>query len=98
MRGRSIRVMGLLGMLVSTWPASGLTQPVVFAIVQDRIYRAGVFLVVDALVENKSTRKVEAAEVSVEFYTFFDELVRVEHTPSLPRLLSDPAKLPRCES
>jgi hypothetical protein len=50
----------------------------VFTIVQDRIYRSGVFFVVDALVENRSTSRVEGVEVLVEFYNFFDELLRVE--------------------
>ncbi|MGH7331350.1 MAG: hypothetical protein ACREKS_01120 [Candidatus Rokuibacteriota bacterium] len=57
-----------------------MAQPLAFAIVQDRVYRAGVFLAVDALVENQSPRNVEGTEVLVEFYNFFDELVRVEPT------------------
>ena len=54
---------------------------------QDRAYRLGVFLVVDALVENTSPRRVEAVEISLEFYNFFDELVSVEHTIVRPVIL-----------
>jgi hypothetical protein len=59
----------------------------VFAIVQDRIYRNGVFFVIDALVENRSTSRVEGVEVLVEFYNFFDELLRVEQSGFSPSTL-----------
>ncbi len=74
-------------MLTPLYPALSVAQPLAFAIVQDRVYRAGVFLVVDALVENQSPRNVEGAEVLVEFYNFFDELVRVEPTTLIPATL-----------
>jgi len=56
-------------------------------IVQDRVYRQGVFLVVDAVVENVSPRRVDWAEVSVEFHNFFDELLSAEHTVLQPPTL-----------
>ncbi len=83
----TLRAISLSLVLVFVLATNGLAQPVVLAIVQDRTYRAGVFLVVDALIENKSPGNVEAAEVSVEFYTFFDELVRVEHSLLAPTTL-----------
>jgi hypothetical protein len=51
----------------------------VLTVRQDRIYRAGVFLIVDALIENTSSRTVERAEVLVELYDHSGELLRVEH-------------------
>lgn len=86
MAGRSPGAAGLLAML-SLAPAVSTAQPAALAIVQDRVYRAGVFLVVDALVENHAPGTVEGAEVLVEFYTFFDELVRVEPTTLIPATL-----------
>jgi hypothetical protein len=71
---------GSVAMLAA--PLAGEAQKeaqAVFTIVQDRIYRSGVFFVIDALVENRSTNRAEGVEVLVEFYNFFDELLRVEH-------------------
>ncbi len=48
-------------------------------VVQDRVSRLGAFLLVDAIVENTTAGPIEAAEVSVEFSSFFDELLGVEH-------------------
>ena len=42
----------------------------VFTVVQDRVYRSGVFLVIDALVENRSAARAESVEIMVEFYNF----------------------------
>ena len=56
-------------------------------VIQDRAYRVGVFLVVDAIVANVAQARVDDAEVSVEFYTFFDELVSLEHTLIRPPTL-----------
>lgn len=61
--------------------------PSALRVVQDRIYRLGVFLTVDALVENMTPARVDWAEVSVEFYNFFDELLSVEHTVIRPPTL-----------
>ncbi len=85
--GRSIGAVSLLAMLMPLYPAPSVAQPLALAIVQDRVYRAGVFLVVDALVANQSPRRVEAADVSVEFCNFFDELIRVEVTTLIPATL-----------
>ena len=54
----------------------GPTGPLI--VTQHRTYRQGVVLVLDAIVENVSPQVVEAAQVAVEFYSFFDELLRVE--------------------
>jgi hypothetical protein len=51
-------------------------------------YREGVFLVMDALVDNVSSGMVDWAEVAVEFYNFFDELLRVEHAVLRPPTLA----------
>jgi hypothetical protein len=69
-------------------PALSVVEPVALAIVQDRIYRAGVFLIVDALVENRSLRNVERAQVAVELDNFFDELVRMEPAALSPATLA----------
>lgn len=75
--GASLLALAVVG-TASAVPSS------VLRVTQDRVYRAGVFLVVDAIVENASARPVEWAEVSVEFYSFFDELLRVEHAVLRP--------------
>ncbi len=56
-------------------------------VVQNRAYRDGVFLVVDAIVENVAPVPVDRAGVSVELYNFFDELVSLKHTPVRPPTL-----------
>jgi hypothetical protein len=63
-------------------PLSG--PPVAIHLVQDRIYRAGAYLVVDALIENRTAQTAGGIEVSVEFYDFFGELVRAEYTVAAP--------------
>jgi hypothetical protein len=83
---RSIAWACLLGLTIGIgmWPLAGTTGPIVVRLVQDRVYRVGVYLVIDALVRNQSSRRIEGAEVSVEFYNFFDELVSAEHTVLRP--------------
>lgn len=68
-------------------PASADSGQSALRVIKDRAYRQGVFVVVDAIVENVAPARVDAAEVSVEFYTFFDELVSAEHTVILPPAL-----------
>jgi len=70
--------------VLALWLMRGEASATSFQVVQDRSYRLGFFLVVDALVENVSPRWVEWAEVSLEFYDFFDKLVSVEHTAVRP--------------
>lgn len=74
----------LAGMI---WPGLGETSTNPLRIVQDRTYRLGVFLVTDAVVQNASPRRVDWAEVSVEYYSYFDELRSVEHTVLRPSAL-----------
>jgi hypothetical protein len=84
MRKRSIVWACLLGFGIGLWPAAGPTDSIVVRVVQDRVYRVGVYVVVDALVRNQSGRRIDGTEVSVEFYNFFDELVSAEHTVLVP--------------
>ena len=57
-------------------------------ITQDRVYREGVFLVVDALVENRSGAYLDGIEATVVFLDFFDALLRAEHTVLSPVTLA----------
>ena len=74
-------------MALALWSATGEACTGTLRVVQDRTYRAGVFLVVDAIAENLSPRRVDWAEVSVEFYNFFDELLSLEYTALQPPTL-----------
>jgi hypothetical protein len=85
MARRLIVLVSLAGGLVLLWPTSSLSDPV--AIVQDRVYRAGVQLVVDTLIENRTANPMEGVEVLVEFRNFFGELVSVEYTVAAPPIL-----------
>lgn len=78
-------VTGLLAILVVPLPQTALGDPI--AIVEDRVYREGVFLVVDALVANKTTQRIEGVEATVEFHDFFGKVKRVEHTWARPLTL-----------
>lgn len=70
---------------LSLLPQTAFGGPI--AIVDDRVYREGVFLVVDALVANKMTQRIEGVEVTVEFHDFFGKVKRVEHTWASPLAL-----------
>jgi hypothetical protein len=66
-------------------PARKMSRPSdAIGLVQDRIYRSGVYLVVDALIKNRTAHTAGGIEVSVEFYEFFGELVRAEYTVAAP--------------
>ena len=78
-------LLSLLPFLVSLLPQTALGQPI--AIVEDRVYRAGVFLVVDALVANQTPQRIEGLEATVEFHDFFRALVRAEYTVARPATL-----------
>jgi hypothetical protein len=75
---------GLPAIVLALWPATGLTDAVPVTIVQDRVYRLGVFLAVDALVENSGEQPIDQVEVSVELYNHFDQLLSVEYTQLRP--------------
>jgi hypothetical protein len=81
---RSIAWACLLAVLIGLWPVAGTASSGVVRLVQDRVYRVGVYLVVDAHVRNQSASRMDGVEVSVEFYNFFDELLRAEHTVLRP--------------
>ena len=87
MVSRRLPEVALLTALALLWPVSGLAELATITVLQDRVYRADIYLAIDALVQNKSSRGTEAIEVSVEFYNFFDELVTVEHTLVAPTSL-----------
>lgn len=87
MKYRGVCYASLLFIVLALCPEPSEAWTTALRIVQDRVYRSGVFLVVDAIVENNSTRRVDWAEVSVEFYNFFDQLVSLEHTVLRPPAL-----------
>jgi hypothetical protein len=74
----------VLALGIGLWPAAGTPSSVVVRLLQDRVYRVGVYLVVDARVRNQSPWAMDGAEVTVEFYDFFDELLSAEHTVLRP--------------
>ena len=57
-------------------------------VTQDRVYREGVFLVADALVENNTGAYIDGVEATVVFLDFFDTLIRAEHTVVSPVTLA----------
>ena len=58
------------------------------AVTQDRVYREGVFLVVDALVQNDTGAYIDGVEATVVFLDFFDTLLRAEPTVLTPVTLA----------
>ncbi len=74
------RVASLLPVLMLLWPVPSSAESPSIVVLQDRVYRAGVYLAIDALVRNELPWRVEAIEASIEFYNHFDELVSVEQT------------------
>ncbi len=80
----------LLAALILALPhprASAESGQSALRVVQDHAHRDGVFLVVEAIVENVAPARLDGAGVSVEFYNFFDELVSLKHTPVRPPTL-----------
>lgn len=69
-------------------PASGGAVVDSIHITDDRVYREGVFLIVDALAQNLTGRPLEGGEVTVVFLDFFDGLVRTGHTVLRPVTLA----------
>lgn len=78
-------VTSLLAIVVVLLPKTAHGDPV--AIVEDRVYREGVFLIVDALVVNQTTQRIEGVEATVEFHDFFGKVKRVEHSWARPLTL-----------
>jgi hypothetical protein len=76
-------VVAAVVLLVLPAPAAG--YPI--EIVEDRVYRVGVFLVVDSLVANRSERRIDGVEATVEFRDFFGGVLRVEYTVARPLTL-----------
>jgi hypothetical protein len=70
---------------VSLRPQTALGQTI--SIVEDSVYRAGVFLVVDALIANQATQRIDGVEATIEFHDFFGALVRAEYTVARPGTL-----------
>lgn len=73
-----------LGALVLLLPSAVPAAPDPVRVAEDRVYREGVFLLVDALAENRTGGYIDGVEVTVVFLDFFDALVRVEHTVLRP--------------
>jgi hypothetical protein len=78
-------LVSLLSLHLSFLPHTALGQQI--AIVEDRVYREGVFLVVNALVANQTAQRIEGVQATVEFRDFFGKVKRVEHTWASPGLL-----------
>jgi hypothetical protein len=78
----AVSVSASLGLVL---PQAALGDPI--AIVEDRVYREGVFLVVDALVANHTPQRIEGVQATVEFRDFFGQVKRVEHAGARPDLL-----------
>jgi hypothetical protein len=57
-------------------------------VTQDRVYREGVYLVVDALVQNDTGAYIDGVEATVVFLDFFDTLLRAEPTVLTPVTLA----------
>lgn len=57
-------------------------------VTQDRVYREGVYLVVDALVQNHTGAYIDGVEATVVFLDFFDTLLRAEPTVLTPVTLA----------
>lgn len=77
---RGIGAAGLVLAALLSWPPPGDARAAALQVVRERTYRLGDLLVVDALVENVSGRRVDQAEVS-------DGLLSLEHTPLRPPAL-----------
>jgi hypothetical protein len=75
-------VLGLAGAVLLPPPAPARNDPI--AVVDDHVYREGVFLVVDALVANATGGRIDGVEATVVLVDFFDALVRAEHTVVRP--------------
>lgn len=65
-------------------PSAAPAAPDPVRVTEDRVYREGVFVLVDALAENRTGEYIDGVEVTVVFLDFFDALVRVEHTVLRP--------------
>ncbi len=86
-------VRGLAGTLVLAaallLPSAVLAADVqALEVTQDRVYREGVYLVVDALVQNHTGAYIDGVEATVVFLDFFDTLLRAEPTVLTPVTLA----------
>jgi hypothetical protein len=75
-------VLTIVGVLLLASPRPAVANPM--SVIGDRVYREGVFLVVDALVANRTDGYIEGVEATVVFLDLFDALVRVEHAVLRP--------------
>ena len=79
-------VLSMVGVLLLASPRPAIANPI--TVIGDRVYREGVFLVVDALIANRTGAHIEGVEATVVFLDFFDALVRAEHTVLRPVTLA----------
>jgi hypothetical protein len=77
-----------LSALVVLLPSVAPAAPDPICVTEERVYREGVFMLVDALAENCTGEFIAGVEVTVVFLDFFDQLVRVEHTVLRPLSLA----------
>jgi len=80
-----VAVLNLAAVLSFALPRPAHGEPIV--ILDDRVYRAGVFLVVDGRVRNLTEARVDDLQATVEFRDFFGALLRIEHTVATPPTL-----------
>lgn len=85
MERRLILLVVVAAVVLMVLPGRAAGYPI--EIVEDRIYRLGVFLVVDSLVANRSDRRIDGIEATVEFRDFFGAVLRVEYTVARPLTL-----------
>ena len=84
--GRVLAAAFALAVVVGVSASGQAAAPIL--VTDDRVYREGVFLFVDALAENRTGAFIDGVEVTVVLLDHFDALVRVEHTVLRPLSLA----------
>ena len=79
----------VLGFILAALAATPVrAEPAPLVVTQQSVYRHGILLVVDAVVQNVSGQTVDGGFVPVEFTDFFDDLLSAQQaTLWTPRLL-----------
>jgi hypothetical protein len=87
MKSRGVYWANFLFVFLVLWLVPSEAWTTTLRVVREGAYQSGPFLVVDAIAENNSSHWVDWAEVSVEFYNFFDKLISLEQTVLRPPIL-----------